>query len=542
MIYFIDDKNQHQIEITDLWRTWLLPKFAIDMEVSGDYVNIYWSDTQSGTGGRNRELSIHYLDVVDGYSGYLSNPASAAALMEDIEEMIVSGFTNAGGAVLTAKADLLSHDGISDAIVPGGPDRNLVGYDSVTSTGITSYTPNQVLANAGGVVGPGSSVNNRIATFSGVTGKIIQDSGYLATDFVPKPAVSTQVSDYTIALTDSWDHFNVDNAGLFVTVTIPTNTTAAFEIGTYIWVTQVGVAQVNIEGAVGVTVQSPATYTATRLRYSTIRLQKTATNTWQIAEDVGAFTGYDANATTYFNAQAALGTPFTSVNKGYINTLFLSLKATGSLYTKTRQLLVFIGTTYTEIKLNAVNPVDSDAAHRVVATNSPTYSNNVTFNGTTNYLDLKYNGATSYPASQNDNAVYIDFSTVGVKSNWGALDGGFAGNLLSINNGGTGYYTISRGLNTFAVPATKTGGWLVNRTTSTSNNLRQNDVSTSTDVSASSVYVSLTEILGGRNGNGTPNDLSADTVRFYWRGQSLTAAEATALFNANVALNTSLGR
>jgi len=202
VIYFIDDKNQHQIEITDLWRTWLLPKFAIDMDVSGDYVNIYWSDTQSGTGGRNRELSIYYLDVVDGYAGYLSNPASAAALMEDIEEMIVSGFTNAGGALLTAKADLLSHDGVSDTILPGGANEYVLSRNNATSTGLQWIAKSSVYSDENAQDAVGNLVGAGLA-YDDVTGSIystITGSGYTTIPVSTTPYTVTPTSGNTIPL------------------------------------------------------------------------------------------------------------------------------------------------------------------------------------------------------------------------------------------------------------------------------------------------------------------------------------------------------
>lgn len=148
MIWFIEDHNEYQIYITDLWREWYVPKFRIAMDVEEPYLYLHWNDREKGEGGNQRTLQMSYLDVVDGYGGYASNPSSAQELKEIIEEMIVSGFGGGGGGepVLTDKGDLLTHDGVSDVIHPAGPDRSLVGYDSTSSDGLANYTPEDVVA------------------------------------------------------------------------------------------------------------------------------------------------------------------------------------------------------------------------------------------------------------------------------------------------------------------------------------------------------------------------------------------------------------
>jgi hypothetical protein len=80
-------------------------------------------------------LAINYLDVADGYSGYADNPSSAYDLMLMIQAMQVSGFAG-GGDLLTAKADLLSHNGTTDEILPGGANEYILSRDNTESTGL----------------------------------------------------------------------------------------------------------------------------------------------------------------------------------------------------------------------------------------------------------------------------------------------------------------------------------------------------------------------------------------------------------------------
>lgn len=177
--WFIDDFDQTRIYVTDSVRQWFIPKFRIYMTVTEPYLYLHWNDREQGDGGSQRLLVFNFNDVVDSYSGYVDNPSSAADLMNQIEAMIISGWTSigVGGDILLNKGDILTHNGTSDVIHPAGPDRSLVGYDSTSSDGLSNYTPAQVLANANGVVGPGSSTNNNIPLFDGATGKLLKDSG-----------------------------------------------------------------------------------------------------------------------------------------------------------------------------------------------------------------------------------------------------------------------------------------------------------------------------------------------------------------------------
>lgn len=178
MAWFIDDFDQTRIYVTDAVRQWYIPKFRIHMTIDGDFVNLYWNDREQGAGGSQRLLKFNYNDVVDSYSGYVDNPSSAADLKLQIDAMIVSGWTSIGGGdILMNKGDLITHNGVSDVIHPAGPDRSLLGYDSTSSDGLANYTPASVLANANGVVGPASAVDNNIPLFDGVTGKLLKDSG-----------------------------------------------------------------------------------------------------------------------------------------------------------------------------------------------------------------------------------------------------------------------------------------------------------------------------------------------------------------------------
>ena len=88
---------------------------------------------------------------------------------------------------------------------------------------------------------------------------------------------------YTFVLTDSAKMVSFNNAS-GQTVTIPLNSSVAFATGTQINIVQLGVGQVTLVGASGVTVNSSQGLKL-RSQYSVASLFKGATNTWYVSGD-----------------------------------------------------------------------------------------------------------------------------------------------------------------------------------------------------------------------------------------------------------------
>lgn len=70
-------------------------------------------------------------------------------------------------------------------------------------------------------------------------------------------------------------------------VTIPTDASVNFPIGTVIEVDQIGDGKVSIVGASGVTVKRDAVVPTLRAQYSALVLRKRAANWWLVAGDLG---------------------------------------------------------------------------------------------------------------------------------------------------------------------------------------------------------------------------------------------------------------
>jgi hypothetical protein len=92
---------------------------------------------------------------------------------------------------------------------------------------------------------------------------------------------------YTLAASDAGDLVTLTNASP-ITLTIPTNATVAFAVGTQITISQNGVGKVTVVGATGVTVNSADGYLSLRNQYSAGTLIKTNTNNWILIGDTSA--------------------------------------------------------------------------------------------------------------------------------------------------------------------------------------------------------------------------------------------------------------
>ena len=92
-------------------------------------------------------------------------------------------------------------------------------------------------------------------------------------------STSAQTSSYTLVLTDAYKIVEVSNASAN-TLTIPTNTSVAFPVGTQITVIQTGAGQTTIAGTSGVTVNSKDGNLKIAGQWGSATLIKRATNTW----------------------------------------------------------------------------------------------------------------------------------------------------------------------------------------------------------------------------------------------------------------------
>lgn len=154
-------------------------------------------------------------------------------------------------------------------------------------TGVTAGTG----LSGGGTSGSVTlSIDSTVATLSGtqtLTNKTI--TGLIYTQTLLTPSFTTNA--YTLVLGDQGDILLASNGSTAGTISIPTNASVAFPVGTQITIVQTGSGQLTIQAASSgtTTVNSTgATSTAPKLRVqnSSATLIKTATDTWYVIGDI----------------------------------------------------------------------------------------------------------------------------------------------------------------------------------------------------------------------------------------------------------------
>jgi hypothetical protein len=200
-----------------------------------------------------------------------------------------------------------------------------------------------------------------------------------------------------------------------------------------------------------------------------------------------------------------------------------------------------------QFKYNLVNPVDSDAAFRLVFNGGWTHSSNgATPNGTNGYADTKLNLLSNYGTTFN-NHFSVYYRTAGQFSEKIGAYGSFYENGMSahIQQNGTVYYNDNMG-RTVIGSTSSAIAYHISSLLSTSSNAqklyRNNAILGSGTANILSTYPSLNFYFGGANNNGTPSQYSSRQTAFSTIGDGLTDTEASNLYTRVQTYQTALSR
>jgi hypothetical protein len=204
-------------------------------------ITVAVADTGTTTGG---------LDYTDGVITYTPVLPAAAALSEltDVD------LTDLG------EGDVLAYDAGSSTWLPGSAASSIAQLTDVDLNGI---------------------LNEAFLIFNDSTQLWEAQSVDIAPSIVQ---FNSQSSNYTLQLSDK-DKMVEINSSSAAAITIPTNASVAFPVGSTITIMQAGAGQITISGATGVTVNyTPSNIT--RTQYSSATIVKRAENTWYLMGDL----------------------------------------------------------------------------------------------------------------------------------------------------------------------------------------------------------------------------------------------------------------
>ena len=190
-------------------------------------------------------------------------------LNTDKLENVVEDITPQLGGNLDAQTNNITNLGtLNTHTVPGGTGTIALTSD-ITFTDVVQDTTPQL--------GGDLDLNSNDITGTGsvdITGNVIAQS-----------AINAQTgASYTTVLGDASKLVTMSN-GSANTLTIPTNASVAYPVGTKIDIASVGAGQTTIAGAGGVTINSTPTLKL-RAQYSAATCIKTATDTWLLVGDL----------------------------------------------------------------------------------------------------------------------------------------------------------------------------------------------------------------------------------------------------------------
>jgi len=210
------------------------------------------------------------------YSSISVQTTLASGISNSATSMTVATGTGAallGGVTLSAG----NIDTFSIAIDPDTQNEEIVfitANSSDTFTIVRGQSGSSAISHSGGATVKHVFVSEALNAFESGLNETI-------------PLNNQTGTTYTLAASDAGDLITLTNASP-IALTIPTNATVAFAIGTQITIAQSGVGKVTVAGAVGVTVNSADGYLSLRNQYSAGTLIKTNTNNWILIGDTSA--------------------------------------------------------------------------------------------------------------------------------------------------------------------------------------------------------------------------------------------------------------
>jgi len=253
----------------------------------------------------------------------------------------------------------------------------------------------------------------------------------------------------------------------------------------------------------------------------------------------GSGGGNDPDAQAFITASGISGTEATA-----INTLVVNLKS-ANIWTKMKAVYPMVGGTATSHKFNLLNPVDSDAAYRLVFAGGVTHSSNgILGNGTNGWANTFLNPSIVFPSGFASMGFYNRVAITSLNYFMGVILSSVnffriqavVSNVMRHVNKGTpqtnhtltdrlGFHANSRTSNTLLTSIDNTGSFQTNTTT------------------VSGAYPSLDIPLFAANSSitGINGYINAE-LSFVYFSDALTSAELTTLKSINQTFQTTLGR
>jgi hypothetical protein len=412
--------------------------------------------------------------------------------------------TGANVKVTFGGAAVISTDSITlDYVVPGtNPIQDVAGNDAAALTGVTV---------GNNVTGSGTPLNAPTGVTLGTATDVTQPLTWTDTNTSPNE------NGYKVYR---------NTANNFSTATLATTTAA-----------------------------NATSYTVTGLTASTLYYY------WVVAQGNGTTTADSSPSTAasgstgaaaedaYTTAWATAAGVSAGSYRTAIDTFIKALRTAGILTTHFDFIHILCGGSEAASKLNLIDPTDADASFRATFVNSPTFaSTGVTFDGTSQYINSHWNGATTVKgATANDMHIGVYRRTTGAAANsiWGITEGAKVLYLYPDQSGNSYFKLPNIAQATNAVSTGK--GFFLGESQSNSTNSKKlyqdNTLLSDGDDNSNGYALPSTYPLyfGAGNTNGTASDFHAAEITVITGGKSFTSTQRSALTTAILNMATTLG-
>jgi ribosomal protein L18 len=256
---------------------------------------------------------------------------------------------------------------------------------------------------------------------------------------------------------------------------------------------------------------------------------------------IPAFTDADAQA---FITAASITNP---TQQSAINTLVTDLKGYG-VWSKMKALYPFVGGTASSHKFNLKNPLDTDAAFRLVFNGGVTHSSNgVLFNGTNGWANTFVNPLNALTLNNTHCSLYSRTNNLVAGTDIGtAFNARTIGSVIkwTDNNGYHDMYNNTTNRIIYNMSGiNSTGLFINNRTSNVVHNIWRNNTKLSTNSNIqSSILPNLNISIGALNSNFGVQYYTNRQYAFATIGDGLNDTEAANFYIAVQAFQTTLGR
>lgn len=256
-------------DVTDTW-------YAISGRVSTS-ANYNWTGANNFT---NNVTITGPLTATLRFNVFLNPAARSAAIPAPGTGLLTFLQQNSGGTTIN-RFEYWNGSAWTPIADPNAATLN--GVETLTNKTLTSPIVNTATLNGGNIIS--ASIVSASVTGASVVGGTVDQANI--TQFTTALSYNTQsASAYTIGLTDRDKIVELSSTGA-ITLTVPTNTTAPFPIGSSVTLLQTNTGQVTVAGAGGVTVNGTPGLKL-RTQWSMATLIKRGTNTWVISGDLSA--------------------------------------------------------------------------------------------------------------------------------------------------------------------------------------------------------------------------------------------------------------